>query len=478
MLRPWPVELTDRIGATPGLPVHAQITQAIIRDIEGGRLTSGTYLPSTRALAATLGVNRKTVVCAYEDLIAQGWLTPSATRGTMVSSALPAPAAVDRQAVRYPFAAPPSRALALPEGRGLKLDEGSPDGRLFPADLLARTYRAAAQRVARANRLQYRDPRGTLALREGIAAMLRGQRGLNVTADHILLTRGSQNGIFLATQLLVQPGDAVVVEELTYEPAVAALRQRGATVIPVPLDDDGIDVGAVEEACRARSIRAIFLTPHHQFPTTVALRPERRLRLLDLARMHGFAIIEDDYDHEFHFGAQPLLPMAAIAPEHVIYVGSLSKLLIPALRIGFVAAPVPVVAALAHLVSLVDGMGNSLTEEAVAELIVSGELRRHTRRVREVYADRRLRFAEILAHALGDRVEVRLPDGGLAFWLRFGGDIERLERRAAGAGLHFAASGSFKARADAPTGLRFGFASLTPDEAERALQTLAAAARA
>ena len=128
----------------------------------------------------------------------------------------------------------------------------------------------------------------------------------------------------------------------------------------------------VEQLCRLHRVRAIFLTPHHQFPTTVALQPDRRLRLLDLARQFAFAVIEDDYDHEFHFESQPLLPMASYAPERVIYVGSLSKLLLPALRIGYVVAPAKVVDALAQEVMLMDSMGNVVTEDATAELINTG----------------------------------------------------------------------------------------------------------
>ncbi len=160
------------------------------------------------------------MVLAYEDLIAQGWLSSAGTRGTMVSSSLPEPALARQDgageqarseiAAEYRFAEPPARPLALPAGKGLKLDEGAPDGRLFPSEVLARAYRSAVQRASRSNGLQYRDPRGTPALRESVAAMLKSQRGLAVTAANICITRGSQNGIFLATQVLIQPGDAVV----------------------------------------------------------------------------------------------------------------------------------------------------------------------------------------------------------------------------------------------------------------------------
>lgn len=485
MLRPLQVSLRDRIDPARDMPIYMQIIQALIRDIERGRLTSGTYLPSSRELAQLLGVNRKTVVLAYEDLIAQGWLDSAGTRGTRVATALPDPvnrhqneveATMSNVAIDYRFAPPPDRPLALPSGTGLKLDEGAPDGRLFPAELLARSYRTAAHRASRDNGFQYRDPRGSPALRENIATMLKSQRGLPVTAENICITRGSQNGIFLAAHVLLQPGDSVIVEALTYEPAVAAFRALGANILPVGLDEDGIDLDAVEHACRRNAVRAVFVTPHHQFPTTVSLRPERRLRLLDLARQFGFAIIEDDYDHEFHFESQPLLPMAGYAPGLVIYVGSMSKLLLPTLRIGYVAAPPPVIDAIAHMVSLTDGMGNTLTEDAAAELIENGELRRHARKVRQVYARRREAFAAEIDRTLGDLVDYRMPAGGLAFWLRFNTDLDQMEARAAAMGLRFASSRSFMTRNDAPQGLRIGFASLNQHEARTAVAALRKAA--
>ncbi len=485
MLRPWTVSLGEQIDAARGIPLYMQIIQALIRDIERGRLTAGTYLPSSRELAGTLGVNRKTVVLAYEDLIAQGWLEAAGTRGTRVADALPDPARAERgdaeitmssASIDYRFARAPDRPIAISTGPGLKIDEGAPDGRLFPIDLLARAYRSAAQRGARGNGFQYRDPRGAPALREAVANMLKSQRGLSVTAENICITRGSQNGIFLAAQVLVERGDVVIVEALTYEPAVAAFRALGANIIPVPLDEDGIDVEAVERACRRSTVRAVFVTPHHQFPTTVSLRPERRLRLLDLARQFGFAIIEDDYDHEFHFQSQPLLPLAAYGPGHVLYVGSLSKLLLPALRIGYVAAPPQVIDAIAHRVSITDGMGNTLTEEAAAELIETGELRRHSRKALQVYTKRREAFADEIDRIFGDLVDYRQPEGGLAFWLRFHTDLDRMEARASAMGLRFASSRSFMASGDAPRGLRIGFASLNAREARTALSALREAA--
>ncbi|NWK94484.1 PLP-dependent aminotransferase family protein [Sphingobium lactosutens] len=483
MLRPWTLLLKDIEQIAADSPRYMQIAHGLIHEIERGRLKPGDYLPSSRELAAALDVNRKTIVTAYEELIAQGWLASAGTRGTMVSLSLPRGTAkvapvtlspVDIDQTEYPFLPAPDRPIAVPQGRWRKLDEGISDPRLFPADLLARAYRKATEEASRANALHYRDPRGTLPLRSAVADMLRGQRGLTVTADHICITRGSQMGIFLTARILVRPGDAVLVERLTYEPAVAAFRACGAKIVTVDLDEDGIDVEQVEHQCRRHKVRAVFVTPHHQFPTTVSMRPERRLRLLDLARQFAFAIIEDDYDHEFHFGAQPLLPMASYAPARIIYAGSMSKLLVPALRIGYIAAAPGVIDALAYQISLIDGMGNSVTENAAADLLASGEVRRQVRKTAPIYEGRRNAFAQALDEEMGDLIDYRLPDGGLAFWLRFRDPaaLDRIEARAPALGLSFAPSRSFSVEEGGERGLRIGFASLTEAEAREVLQAL------
>lgn len=262
-----------------------------------------------------------------------------------------------------------------------------------------------------------------------------------------------------------------MVEDLTYEPAVMVFRAIGARVVSIGLDEDGADVDALARLCERERVSLVFLTPHHQFPTTVSLRPERRLRLIELARHHRFAILEDDYDHEFHFHSQPLLPMASYAPENVVYVGSLSKLALPVLRLGYVVAPAPMIEALAHHVSLLDGMGNVITETAVSTLIQEGELRRHARKAGRIYARRRDTFAVMLHEIFGHHVTFAKPQGGLAFWIRFVDPacLKRMEENAASMNLRFAPSESYAAAGKAVTGLRVGFASMTEAEARQAL---------
>jgi GntR family transcriptional regulator / MocR family aminotransferase len=481
--------LSERIDARLETPLYMQVIHALIHEIQRGRLLPGASLPSSRQLAQILGVNRKTIVLAYEDLIAQGWLTSVGTRGTIVSPSLPDLAARNPQVkfgehatsaavAQYQFkVAGPMQPLMA--AQWLKLDEGSPDGRLFPAEALVRTYRAAIYRAARENRLSYADPRGSMLLREALATMLRTQRGVVAEAANICVTRGSQMGVYLAARALVRPGDTVLVEALTYQPAVAVFRECGAHIVPVGLDEQGVNVADVERMCRLHRVCAIFLTPHHQFPTTVALQPDRRLRLLELARQFAFAVIEDDYDHEFHFESQPLLPMASYAPERVIYIGSLSKLVLPALRIGYVVAPTRVVDALAQEVMLLDSMGNTLTEDAVAELLNSGEVRRQARAATKIYARRRKTFAAALADEIGDLVDFDMPDGGLAFWVRFRDQdlLDRVDAKAASKRLWVAPSRSFVAQPGVQRGLRLGFASLNEREAREAIRRLRSASR-
>ena len=477
--------LQHRIGRSEGQPLYMQLAHGLIHEIERGRLQAGSVLPSSRELAVELGLNRKTVVTAYEELTAQGWLEADGRRGTRVCTHLPETHDGKAQQSRsqsqpvFQFRKAPDRPLTIPSGSRIKFDEGSPDGSLFPAEILARSFRRAALMAARQKRLSYRDPRGSELLRDAIAAMLREERGLVVGPQNICVTRGSQAAIMLAARTLARQDACALAEELTYEPAVQALEGCGLPVHPLRMDEGGLIVDDLEAHCREHRVAALFLTPHHQFPTTISLAPERRLRIAELARQFGFAIIEDDYDHEFRFGSQPLLPMAAYAPESVVYVGSLSKLLLPALRVGYVAASEDVVAAIAHQVSLTDGMGSTLTEEAVAYLFQDGEVRRHARKAGRIYAERRDSMAHAVAQHLGTFAETRLPQGGLAMWLQFH-DLDalaRMERQAPDHGIRFAASESYRIGPLAPRGLRFGFAAHDPSSAIGAVETLGRLAR-
>jgi GntR family transcriptional regulator/MocR family aminotransferase len=472
MLRPWDLQIVlDRGGA---MPAWQQIESAIIDAIRRARLMPGAALPGTRDLAARIGVNRKTVQQAYDELAAQGWLTMEATRGTFVSAMLPvmenfsAPAGTVAQAAEFPLRrAAPDLPVIMPEPGIIRFDDGTPDTRLMPAELVARAYRRALLDASRRNRLGYGDPRGLLQLREAVAAMLRADRGLDCTADNICITRGSQMAIYLAARLLAAAGDNIGVEDLSYPPARAAFAAAGATILPIGLDEHGMKTDELEAHCRGNTLRAIYVTPHHQFPTTVVLPQQRRIQLLALSQQYGFAIVEDDYDHEFHFSHRPMLPLAsAHSFNRLLYIGSLSKLLSPSLRIGYLVAAVPVINRAAAEITMIDRQGDPVNEAAIADLMATGALKSHTRKVLRIYARRREFLASALRARLGDAVSLVLPPGGLALWVNFAPDIDvqALAARALSKGVGITPGQAFATNRHKTNGARLGFGSL--DEAE------------
>jgi GntR family transcriptional regulator/MocR family aminotransferase len=483
MLRPWDLQIVlERGGA---IAAWQQIENAIIDAIRRGRLTPGAALPGTRDLAARIGVNRKTVQQAYDELAAQGWLTMEATRGTFVSAMLPVmenhvtPSGAAAQATAFALRrAAPDLPVIMPEPGILRFDDGTPDTRLMPAELVARAYRRALLEAARRNRLGYGDPRGSQPLREAVAAMLRADRGLDCTAENICITRGSQMAIYLAARLLAEKGDAVAIESLSYPPAREAFRAAGAITLSIALDEQGLKLNELEALCRHAPVRAIYVTPHHQFPTTAVLPQQRRIQILALAEQYGFAIVEDDYDHEFHFSHRPMLPLAsAHGFGRLLYIGSLSKLLSPSLRIGYLVAAEQVINRAAAEIMMIDRQGDPVNEAAAAELMTTGALKSHTRKVLRIYAERRELLAAALREKLGDAVEFLLPQGGLALWVNFAPDIDvaALAARGVQHGVGITPGQAFATNQHKTNGARLGFGSLDETELLTAVGRLAKA---
>lgn len=469
----WPhtVALDDSLPT----PLFAQIAEAIARDVRRGALRPGAKLPGSRTLADMLGVHRNTVLAALRELDKQGWIRSEPARGVFVSEALPetrarsATPSSDQAAFDVARVAPASP-QPLPPG-ALPLLGGMPDVRLVPTARLARAYR----RALRSPRLlAYAEPAGAPPLRAALADMLAHKRGLAVRAEDVLVTRGSQMALDLVARALLGPGDVVAVEALGYRPAWEALRGTGATLVPVRVDRHGLDVARLAELLATTTLRAVYVTPHHQYPTTAVLGAPRRLALLELARRHRFAVIEDDYDHEIHYEGRPILPLASRAPQSVIYVGTLSKVLAPGLRLGWVVAPPPLHDALVALRTHVDRQGDHVLEHAVAELAEDGELSRHVLRMRRAYLARRDVFVEALRETFGDTLRFELPRGGMALWAHAPGtDVDAWAARAFERGAVFQTAKRFAFDRRSRPWLRLGFAALNEDELRKAVRILA-----
>ena len=415
-------------------PIFARLAELLSEEVRRGRLKPGARLPGTRPLAERLGVGRNTVVAAYAELAAEGWIVTKPAGGSFVSSEVPerrtrrfgkrvsdqtgaTQAGFEFEAHRW------VRSEAAAAG-SIELFGGTPDLRLFPTALLARAYRRALHGSGRSN-LSYTDPFGHLRLRAALAGLVSDTRALSVSAEQLIVTHGSQMAIDLVARTLIRPGDRVAVEEIGYQSAWAALRAAGAKLVYVPIDKQGLDVDALEIELSRAPLRALYLTPHHQYPTTAALSVGRRLRLLELAAKHRFAVIEDDYDHEFHYDGRPLASLAgADRAGVVVYIGTLAKVLAPGLRLGFIAAPASLIETLGAVRFHVDRHGDTVTEQAVAELIEEGELGRHARRMRRVYHARRDALVDSLRRHLGSALSFDVPAGGMTLWAEASPEID------------------------------------------------------
>jgi GntR family transcriptional regulator/MocR family aminotransferase len=484
-------------------PAFLRIARAVADDIRRGRLRAGDELPGSRTLAAQIGVHRNTVLAAYRELSAEGWIASKEATGTFVSREIPdvSPRRFSAEVAREiaPRTGYAVRAAGAPKAAGEPLEEllartrepppapgirarmslggGIPDVRLVPAAELGRAVRRVLRRRA-SEVLSYGEPEGPPRLRAALAAMVSATRGVAARPENVLVTRGSQMGIDLAARVLVAPGEVIAVEALGYRPAWEALRAAGARLVPIPVDAHGLDVAALERLCLAERVRGVYVTPHHQFPTTVTLAPARRIRLLELARAERFFVLEDDYDHEFHYEGRPVLPLAS-ADLHgvVVYAGTLSKVLAPGMRIGFVVAPVPLVARLAAARRVVDRQGDHLLELAVADLLEEGEIQRHVRRARRIYAERRRALARLLEAELGDALSFVLPNGGTAIWARVADDVsaDAWAERAYAGGLVLQPARLFAFDGRSRAHMRIGFAQHDDREAREAVRRLRAA---
>jgi len=450
---PFPTLAVDRAGEGS---LHRQLYERIQEAIGDGRLPPGARLPSTRNLAAQLGVARGTVDAVYARLAGEGRLVSRRHSGTIVTPGLD------------PTLKPASPSHGSSSDPGWSpLQLGLPALDLFPRKPWTRIQARQARRLSAAEML-YPDPMGLPALREAIAGYLAVSRGITCAIDQIVVTHGFQDAQNLTADLVLKPSDAVWIEDPGYGFAQRTLAARGMAITAVPVDDEGLRVDWGQ--AHAPDARLAVVTPTHQFPTGVPLSPRRRRALLDWAAASGLWVLEDDYDCEFHYsGRKPAALKALDLQNRVFYAGSFSKTLLPSLRLGYLVLP-PQLAKTAGTAQQLRHRGAAVFEQlAVAEFMRRGHFARHLRRMMLAYKARRAALVAALEHRFGDRIEIVLGAGGLHVLARFPhADVDdgELARRAQRAGLRPSALSGQCLSHDLGQGLLLSFTNVAEDRAD------------
>jgi GntR family transcriptional regulator/MocR family aminotransferase len=413
------------IDRTSARPLTRQIADGIRSAILRGRVLPGSRLAGARELADSLGVSRMTVDSAVAQLRAEGYLHGRQRSGTYVVQGLPDHALSVGSAPTAPVAPGLARPPRL-SARGVKMASSSDVRRArvravpfalgVPA-LDAFPWKVWAQLSARfwrklpSESLLYGDAAGYAPLREAVAQHVRHARGIDCSAEQVFIVEGSQQGLDLATRLVVDPGDEVWVEDPGYVGARAAIESAGATLVPVPVDDDGLDVNVGR--LHAPTARAAYVTPSHQFPLGVTLTAARRLALLEWAREADAWIIEDDYDSEYRYSSAPLPSLQALDVDgRVVYVGTFSKTLFPALRMGYVIVPAHLVDAFRAARGVSGRHAPGVQQAVLAAFVEAGHYERHIRRMRTLYQERRSALLEYGRSRVA-QLDFKPHDGGM-----------------------------------------------------------------
>ena len=484
------MDLTLNLNPRAPQPLHQQLYHELRHSILNGRLTAGQRIPSTRALADALGISRSTVTQGYDRLISEGYLETAIGSGTAVSAQLPEDAlqaapvkqAVAKKELRP--AKPPKLSLA---GQTMLTMQREPDTALpynfkycrpavdeFPLAqwrrLLLRQYRAENVKG-----LDYAaDGRGEPSLRAAVASYLTRARAVQCDAEQVVIVNGSQQALSLISQVLLDRGDVAALEEPGYHGARHAFQAYGARLHPVTVDEAGI----VPEALPAKGARLLYVTPSHQFPTGAVLSLARRLELLQWAQATDTWVIEDDYDSEFRYECRPVPALQGLAThDQVLYVGTFSKVLFPALRIGYLVVPRALVAVFEQAKWLQDRHKPTVEQRALAEFINEGSFERHLRRMRKLYDQRRQALARALETHFGERVMILGANSGMHLMIRLQSRWSESEviARAAEAGVGILGASIYYVGEAAQNEFVLGYAPLSERKIQEGVKQLARA---
>ena len=472
------------------VPLYRQVYDDIRRAILQGQLIAGTQLPSTRALSQHLGISRTTVVMAFDQLLSEGYIEGKKGSGTYVASVLPEELLYKSAS---PIHTPPLQIAANKQdlsrrgqilaqtdvatvhyySESLAFRPGIPDLNHFPFDIWGRLSAYHCQHPPR-ELLGYSHPAGYYPLRVEIANYLRNARGVQCTAEQVVIVSGSQQGIDLAARLLLDVGDPVWMEDPGYSGARSALLAAGAQLIPVPIDQEGLDVHA--GITRDPDARMAYVTPSYQFPLGTTMSLTRRLQLLQWAAQHDSWLLEDDYDSEFRYAGRPFSSLQGLDTSgRVIYIGTFSKTLFPGLRLGYVVVPPHLIEPFTSARAVADRHSPMLDQLVLTDFMMQGHFARHIRAMRRIYAERQAHLLTEAVRLLNDHLTILPAEAGmhLVGILKKEYDAFDLSQRALRQQLIIPAMASYNISSSHPNAILLGYTAVTKQEISEGIQRLA-----
>ncbi|MCB1885410.1 MAG: PLP-dependent aminotransferase family protein [Geminicoccaceae bacterium] len=471
-------------GEADGQPLHRRLYFVLREAILESRLGPGARLPSSRALAKDLGVSRNTALAAFEQLLAEGYIEGRVGAGSYVSQHLPEDA-LEARAAKVAGETGGTRPPPGPSRRGATIAglttfqslprpfaPGQPELAAFPFEDWARRL-AQVWRAPKTGLLVAGDPLGFPPLRQALAAYLAAARAVRCEPEQVFVVSGAQQALDLAARVLLDPGDRVWVEDPGYDGMIGALAAAGADLVPLPVDGEGLVVAAGR--ARAPDARMACVSPSHHFPLGVTLSLARRLDLLEWARAADAFVLEDDYDSEYRYAGRPLAALQGLdADGRVIYIGTMSKVMFPGLRLGYMVVPRHLVGAFKAARRLADGFPSTLAQPALAAFIADGALGAHVRRMRALYAARQRAFLVRAKATLGDRLRLAPCEAGLHLvgYLRDGVDDVAVSRRARDLGVEAPPLSAFYRAHPPRSGLLLGYAGVPEPQVDAALAKL------
>jgi GntR family transcriptional regulator / MocR family aminotransferase len=460
--------------------LYLQIVFEFIKAIQMGLLPEGTKLPGTRQLCKVLVVNRNTLIKSFEDLESQGWIEILPNKGTFILSKPTKASRAEKPALPQQKAESTGSGFSFKHSAVLEnpveisalpyhFNDGQPDGRLLPTDAIGRLYASQLKK--------FKPASNQAALHQNFKTQLSNYlnltRGLRIATNQLLSTNCHEAALYLIIKLLIAPGDKVIVASPGYYASNMVLADAGAQIIPIPIDKNGISIKHLKNICKEQSIRMLYLTSNYHYPTNTPLSAKRRMELLQLSEEYGFIILEDDYDFDFNYDNNPVLPLAALDyNDKVVYCGSFGKSLPAGFGLGFVTGPAAFITELAKHKNILESGNDYIKELTLTEWITEGDVHRLSKKNKKHYKERRDYFITLLEKYLKGHIRYDVPAQGLAVWIEWldGFNLIAFQKECVVNGLFLSKTLLYQTKT--LTATRLGFGHLSVEEMENGVVIL------